>query len=244
MGNKTALITGAARRLGREVALALAGKGINIIIHYNKSSEDAKKLKQELLEFNVKTQLIQADLADNSQVDALINNARQLTGKLDILINSASIFPENNLMTITRDDIYKNMDINTIAPFILSRSFYQQAEKGVIINFLDTRILKYDQHYTAYHISKRMLHTFNQMMALEFAPRVRVNAIAPGFILPQEGKAQGFFEKYAKKNPLNCYGTTKNITDSVIFLLENDFITGQVLYIDGGTHLYNNTYGY
>ena len=136
-----------------------------------------------------------------------------------------------------------NVNVNALAPFLLSRAFAAQQREGCIINFLDTRIMDYDKTHVSYHLSKRMLFSITRMMALEFAPKVRVNAIAPGLILPPEGKDETYLQDLAPSNPLQTYGGPGDIVEAVLFLLRGRYITGQVVYVDGGRHMLGGVYG-
>ncbi|MBN2440061.1 MAG: SDR family oxidoreductase [Spirochaetales bacterium] len=243
MIKKKALITGAAKRIGREIACRFAESGIDIILHYNKSEKAARELQKSVASAQIRTWLIQADLADPEQASALFQKAVELSGPIDILINNASIFPTDNLTSFTPEALYENINVNALAPLLLSRSFAAQKRKGKIINFLDTRITDYDCHHASYHLSKRMLYDLTRLMAIEFAPQVAVNGVAPGLILPPPGKDIDFLENLKHSNPLHSYGTLPEITDTVMFLLKAEFITGQVIYVDGGRHLKGCTYG-
>jgi NAD(P)-dependent dehydrogenase (short-subunit alcohol dehydrogenase family) len=244
---KTALITGGATRIGQALALALAGTGVNIVIHYRSSAGQARETAREVEEKGQKAWLLQADLAETATIETLIDQAVQQAGPIDFLINSASIFPANTLFETEVKDYLDNIQVNALAPFLLSRAFFKQNRPGQIINFLDTRILDYDKQHVAYHVSKRLLYTFTRMMSLEFAPRVQVNAIAPGVILAPPHMASDDSEAYLTKmkatNPLQRIGTTEEVALTALFLLTSDFITGQVIYIDGGRHLKSHTYG-
>jgi len=133
--------------------------------------------------------------------------------------------------------------VNALAPLLLSRSFAMGPNAEAIVNFLDTMTFDYDKQHIAYHLSKRMFHALTQMMALEFAPRIRVNAIAPGLVLPPEGKDAAYLERLKNSNPLQRVGSPEGITAAVLFLLRSGFITGQTLFVDGGRHLRASIYG-
>lgn len=234
---QAALITGAAKRLGREMALALAGEGVNIVIHYHHSAEDAMALHEDLSSRGVKSWLLKADLGKKEEYEALIRNARESAGKIDILINSASIFPAETLQQMSFESLCRNVQINAWVPFFLSREFAEEAGTGKIINILDTRILDIDGRHAAYHLSKVMLAEITRMMAMELAPRISVNAVAPGLILPPEGHDETYLEALKDSVPLKMYGNPSHITDAVLYLLKSEYTTGQVLYVDGGRHL-------
>ncbi len=187
---RTYLITGAAHRIGQALALGLAKDAAGMIIHYNTSESAAKQLAQEINAIGVKAFTIAADLGNVAQCEHLLKNAQDLAGPIDVLINNASIFEQGLLTDITVDDLNRNMMTNAYAPLLLSRSFVE-LNKGrrvsrlpVIINILDSRITDYDRQHAAYHLAKRALFTLTKMLALEFAPNVRVNGVAPGLILP------------------------------------------------------------
>jgi hypothetical protein len=126
---------------------------------------------------------------------------------------------------------------------MLCRGFAAQKRTGLIVNMLDTRILNHDEEHAAYHISKRMLFTITRMLALELAPQIRVNAVAPGLVVPPEGKDEYYLAKLAYTNPLHTYGSAEDVARAVMFLVHSDFVTGQVMYVDGGHHMLGRTYG-
>lgn len=241
--DKIALVTGAAKRLGRATALALAREGVNIMVHYNRSDDAADELCRELKMLGVNAWKVQANLQKTEESETLIEKAYKLAGPITILINNASIYPKGKLEEITLDDISLNIRINVWAPFVISREFAKRTKEGKIVNFLDTRIKGYDWAHTAYHLSKHMLALLTRMTALTFAPRITVNAVAPGLILPPEGEDKSYLEKLKETVPLKNYGSPKDVTDAVLFLLKSDYITGQIIYVDGGRHLKEAVYG-
>jgi NAD(P)-dependent dehydrogenase (short-subunit alcohol dehydrogenase family) len=247
--HRTYLITGAAQRIGRGLALGLVQQDDTIVIHYNSSETAAQEISKEINGRGGKAFTIAANLELPSEAGELLKRAWDMAGPIDVLINNASIFEAGRLTEITIDDINRNMMINAYAPLLLSRSFLE-LNKGrtsktlpVIINILDSRITDYDRQHAAYHLAKRDLFTLTKMMALEFAPSVRVNAVAPGLILPPRGKDQSYLEQLKSSNPLNNIGTVEQIVDTVRFLVNNEFVTGQVIFVDGGRNLLSNTYG-
>jgi len=234
---KNALITGAGKRIGRAIALKLASEGANIMVHYKTSAREADDLCRELVKYNVGCWQLQADFGKPEEYEKLADTAFDKAGGLDILVNSASIFPESTIDTITWEDLLCNIRVNAWAPFYLGRSFARRANSGSIINLLDTRIRGYDLKHVAYLMSKQMLESFTRFMAVEFAPRIRVNGVAPGLILPPPGKEDEYLEQLASRLPLNRHGDVHNIADTVMFLISNEFITGQVIHVDGGWNL-------
>ncbi len=240
---KTALVTGAGRRIGRAVALALAEQGVNVAVHFGQSGAAAAATAQEARRHGVQAWPLQADLADPSDAERLMPRAIEQAGPIDVLVNSASIFGPSSLMDFPLDELASHVQVNALAPLVLARAFARQGRPGDIVNFLDTRVTDYDQEHAAYHLSKRMLFTLTRMMALEFAPRVQVNAIAPGLVLPPPGKTAEHLKARVKDNPLQRHGDVEDVADAVLFLLRSDFVTGQVIFVDGGYHMKGNTYG-
>jgi len=240
---KTALVTGAAKRIGRATALALAEHNVNLVLHYRSSRDEAEAVASECRSMGVKSWTVQADLRNPEQAEGLLEKALKDAGPIHILVNNASIFTKSQLMDFSLQDLEDNIQVNAISPLLVGRAFAKQGCEGAIVNFLDTRITEYDSGHAAYHLSKRMLFTLTRMTALEFAPLVRVNAIAPGLILPPPGEDISYLQKLAPTNPLNRIGSPEGITDTVLFLLNSEFVTGQVIFVDGGYHMKGSVYG-
>ncbi|KPK86131.1 MAG: hypothetical protein AMJ81_02010 [Phycisphaerae bacterium SM23_33] len=243
LAGKTALVTGAAKRIGQATALALAADGANVIVHYNTSAKQAEQLAHSILQAGTKAWALQADLGDPAQAQGLLQRAVQQAGPVDILINNASIFPPSRLTDFTADELAESINVNALAPLLIGRAFAAQRRPGVIVNFLDCRIGDYDRSHAAYHLSKRMLFSLTRMMALEFAPAVRVNAVAPGLILPPPGQDESFLQRLASTNPLHRHGGVADVAEAVRFLIRSEFVTGQVIYVDGGRHMKGAMYG-
>ncbi len=243
LSGKTALVTGAAKRIGRAVSLALADAGANVIVHYGRSAREAEELAGEVNARGVQSWTVQADLGNAEACAALIGRCRELAGGVQILINNASIFPESRLGTFTAEELAENMQVNALAPLQLAREMVKGLEAGRIVNFLDARITHYDRAHAAYQVSKRALFTLTRMMAMEFAPRVTVNAVAPGLILPPPGKDESYLAAMKDRNLLNRVGSLADITEAALFLLRSPFITGQVIFVDGGYGLLGGVYG-
>ena len=240
--SKTALITGAAKRIGAGIAQALAEAGCSVALHYDHSEEDAWALAEELSDLGVQVWTYQHDLSDTAEVENWLTEVWEATGGIDYLVNNASIFPKDTLLECTPESIWENMRVNALSPMLLTRALYQQGGSASVVNLLDARITDYDRDHLSYHLSKRMLHDLTRIMALEFSPDFRVNAIAPGLILPPPGEDERYLEKMRNTNPLNAIGSVAEIADAVLFLLRSDFITGQTLYVDGGRNLKGSIY--
>ena len=217
---RTALITGAGKRIGRSLAIALAEEGVQIVAHDRKALEqETNKVCSEVNECGARSWKVLADLEKPGEYEDLIARAIREAGTLDILINNASIFSPGGLQDLTFEDLVKQMQVNAWAPFVLSREFSRQVRIGKIVNLLDTRVAGYERTHAAYLLSKKMLETLTKMCALEFAPGVTVNAVAPGAILPPAGKGPEYLEQLAKSLPLKRHGGPEDIVDAVIYLL-------------------------
>jgi len=235
---RTALITGAGKRIGRALAIALAEEGVQIVAHDRKAvEEETDRVCAEVNECGSRSWKVLADLERPEEYGDLIEGAFRAAGTVDILINNASIFMPGGLQDLTLADLMKQVQVNAWAPFFLSREFSRRVQRGKILNLLDTRIAGHERTHAAYLLSKKMLAELTTMCALEFAPRVSVNAIAPGAILPPVGKGPEYLDELARGLPLKRHGGPQDIADAAVYLLGTDFVTGQVLYVDGGKHL-------
>jgi pteridine reductase len=242
LAGKTALITGAAKRIGRTIALTLAQNGIHVAVHYNSSRQEALALCHDIQQLGVSAWPIQGDLMDTEQVERVFREAVAQAGPLDILVNNASVFDRDTLWQATEESIRKNMRIHVIAPLLLARQLAQQERPAHIVNLLDTRVAVYDREHASYDLSKSTLLALTYMLALELGPNVAVNAVAPGSILPPPGQSEVYLMKLAHANPLNRIGGPEDIAEAVLFLLRSRFITGQIIYVDGGIHMKGRIY--
>ncbi|UDQ97561.1 SDR family oxidoreductase [Lentisphaerota bacterium WC36G] len=236
IANMNVLITGAARRIGAAIAKNLANQGANIIVHCNNSLEEAEKLLNELPNGKLKHQIITGDLYD---YESLIAKLNKLNCGIDILINNAAIFNIKSILQESADDVLKQMTINFTAPYELMKWFARQKKvnEGIIINFLDQRNIKADGTTGSYAISKKALEQASLAAAVQFAPNIRVNNIAPGPVLsPPNYQGKGF-EKVLENVPLQKQVSVDSIINAVDFLIGNCSVTGQILYVDGGEHL-------
>ncbi len=238
---KTALVTGAGVRLGRSLALALAGQGANLVLHYGTSRQAAEDTAAQIRTLGVQAALLQADLRDTSVLDDLIQDAAHQFGGLDILVNSAAIFESGGALDTSRENWEAHFSVNLQAPFFLSQAFAARLHPGQnahIVNIADWRGLRPDIQHFAYSLTKAGLLSMTQALALALAPLVQVNAIAPGAILPPPGKDAAYLEWLAAEHiPLRRNGTPQEVAQAMLFLLQSDFITGETLFITGGEHL-------
>jgi pteridine reductase len=238
LAGKHVLITGAAVRVGAAMARAVAAAGAVVSIHYGSSQAEAGALLQEIQTAGGQAHLLQADLGSESQVADLIARATE-HGPLDALVNSASIFENKTLENTSRADWQRHMDINLTAPFILSQAFWRslgERGEGRIVNILDWRAMRPGADHLAYTVSKAGLAALTQSLAAAMAPRVLVNAIAFGAILPpSDGRKPAGIEK---EIPLGRWAKLEEVGETLLFLLAGPgYITGETIYLDGGRHL-------
>lgn len=234
---RIALVTGAGHRLGRQIALALASQGADVIVHFRGSGDEAAELCRQIESGGARGWQLGADLDDPAAVEAVVPRARKLAGDLSILVNNASIFPPGSLAAMRIEELMDILRVNAWAPFVLGRAVAQSSEEARIVNILDTRVAGWASDHAAYTVSKHLLAVLTRMMALEFAPRATVNAVAPGPILPPPGGTEETLERLASQVPLKRRGSAEDIAEAVTFLARSAYITGQVLFVDGGKHL-------
>lgn len=234
-----ALVTGSADRIGKAVALHLAQQGYHILLHYNSSAEKAQKVKDEIesLENGTTARLFQFNFLANNDFDQLFRELKKENIILEVLVNCASDFIPSSFQENGSVLLDKELTINFKNPYLLTKAFARIYEKGNIINFLDTKVTKNHTIHLDYILSKKILQEFTKISAVELAPHFRVNGIAPGLILPPEGKDDGYLLNLAEKIPLKTIGNLGEILIAVQFILDSKFFTGQTLYIDGGEHL-------
>jgi NAD(P)-dependent dehydrogenase (short-subunit alcohol dehydrogenase family) len=236
--NQTVLVTGGAVRMGRAIAHRLASAGAHIVIHYRHSEEEAEALRSELeSRYPVRAFTVQADLSGQDACDQLIENAVKEAGSLNVLINNAAVFNKDRIPDVTEKKVMDELWPNLLSPLFLIRRFAGQPGAAKVVNMLDRRITSDDTSCVPYLLSKQGLHSLTRLAALEYAPRIAVNGVAPGAILPPPGEGKGYLKEHAGPVPLERECTETEIADAVAFLLENDALTGQVLFIDGGQHL-------
>lgn len=234
---KTALVTGAAKRIGRATALALADAGMNVVVHYRRSKAEALEVCAAIEERGVRAFPVAADFDEEGASIRLFDEVIARAGRVDVLVNNASGFPEDDLRTLSFDRLVRTARVNAWAPFELGRAFAERAGEGVIVNLLDSRIVSTDRNHSGYLLSKALLTALTRMCAIEWAPTIRVNGVAPGLILPPPGVTHDYLEARVGTVPLAQHGMPEQIARAVVFLAETDFITGEVVFVDGGRHL-------
>ena len=237
------MISGAARRLGAATALALAERGSIIILHYNSSEREAMRTAAKIEESGPSPYLVQQDLSDPEGARKLFEKLNELGASPQILINSAGIYPPSDFGSLEWYQAEQVFRLNSFAPFALSREFADLPGAESIVNVLDARMVDYDRQHLAYHLSKRLLQDLTRILSFELAPEIRVNGIAPGIILPESDMSAEVIEKYRKGNLLQRIGTPEEYLQTILFLLSNEFITGQIIFVDGGRHIRGRFYG-
>lgn len=239
---QTALITGASKRIGKAIAEHLAQRGWDIAIHFNSSIKPAEVLVKELtVKYpQQKFQIFNANLSNIYEVLKLIPEVLEEFEEIHLLINNASVFDPAYLKETTFELYEEQMNVNLKAPFFLMRDFAKLCKSGNIINFVDTRVTSNKSNFAAYSLSKKGLWEATKMAALEFAPEIRVNAIAPGVTLAPEDKDNDYLQKLAQNIPMKKPGGVEPILKSVDYILENNHLTGQLLFADGGENLGKN----
>jgi NAD(P)-dependent dehydrogenase (short-subunit alcohol dehydrogenase family) len=235
---RTALVTGAARRVGRAIALVMAERGADVVIHYKNSASEAHETVEAVERLGRRAFAIQADLAEPDQVEALADRAIAACEKVDVLVNSAAIFRRTPLEQLTATEWEQFLRVNLTAPFLLARRLgllMRRQGAGKIINIADVAGIKPWADFLPYSVSKGLLITMTQGLAKALAPEVQVNAVVPGTVLPAEDYSEKERESIVKGTPLKRIGDPADIANTVLFLVEgSDFITGQVVVVDGG----------
>jgi NAD(P)-dependent dehydrogenase (short-subunit alcohol dehydrogenase family) len=237
---KTVLITGAAKRLGRAIALDLARHGWNIALHYNSSEKEARATAEDAQTAGVKVTLLNADLMREDQTAALISQAVKEIGPLTALINSASLFENDEWVNATRESWDKHMAVNLRAPFVLSQAFAKQLprdQKGAIVNIIDQRVLKPTPQFLSYSLSKAGLYWLNTTLAQALGPRIRVNAVGPGPTMRNARQSEADFQRQREATLLKSGAEPQDVCDAVRYLLDAPSVTGQMIAVDGGQHL-------
>jgi NAD(P)-dependent dehydrogenase (short-subunit alcohol dehydrogenase family) len=232
-----ALVTGGAKRIGKEICISLASKGFDIALHYNCSEKEAKKVSREVKRCGVNCKLFKYDLSNPKKTSLLVSKVFKQFSECSILVNNASIFKDSDLNNITLEQFDSEFAINFTSPLFLTQQFSRHESSSMVINIIDTRVSKVNTSYFAYNISKYCLYKFTKMAAKALAPRIRVNGICPGDILPLAGLDQGYLNKRSTRLPVKKVGSVNSVIKALDYLMSNDFVTGECLFVDGGEHL-------
>jgi len=237
---RTALVTGAARRIGRAIALDLAHHGWAVAVHCNRSEAQAGEVVGLIEQGGGRAALVRADLAREAETETLVPRAAEALGPLTCLVNNASTFELDLADTVTRASWDAHLETNLRAPFLLTQAFARQLpgdQTGNVINLLDQRVWNLTPYFVSYTVSKTGLWTLTRSLALALAPRIRVNAIGPGPALKSPRQTEADFARQCEMTPLKRGTTPGEICDAVRFILGAPALTGQMIVLDGGQHL-------
>jgi NAD(P)-dependent dehydrogenase (short-subunit alcohol dehydrogenase family) len=241
--DKVALVTGSAHRVGRAVALELARAGVHILVHYNSSSEETvKDTLREIKSLGVESYAVQADVSTREGVDKTFDALRTHFGRLDILVNSASIFQKRTLMEVTLEEWNETLAINLTAPFLCTQEAVKLMRQntpsgGCIVNICDRGAVAPLVDYAHHGVSKAGLWALTRVSAASLGPDIRVNAIIPGAVLKPPDYSEETWLKLASKAPIGRPGTAEDVGRAVVYLASEDFLTGALLHVDGGDSL-------
>lgn len=227
----TAIITGGAIRIGKAMALHLAGKGFNIALHYHKSNP--KEVIEEIKSHGVRCEGYPCNFSDLNEAEKFVPRVLAAFEDVELLINSAANFIQENLEETQKDTLTDTMHLNLMSPYLLMRDYKRAINKGMIVNIIDERVRKHISTFAAYSVSKVGLKHLTELAAVEWGETVRVNGIAPGLILPPQGGAPDYLEKAAKKVPMRTHGKIENLLQALDYLMENQFVNGDTLFVDG-----------
>ncbi|MFC2153635.1 SDR family oxidoreductase [Actinomycetota bacterium] len=237
---RNALVTGGAVRVGRAITAALATAGVNVFIHYNRSAAPAEELRSELATSGVGIATGSADLSDPRTAAALVAAATEALGPISILVNSASGFPEDTIADVTPEGLRSAHDLTLASPLFLTQAFADALpddESGAVVNITDVKTMHPYSKHLSYMLAKGGVDTLTRAAAVGLAPRIRVNAVALGVILPPPGEGDEYATAMARSLPLQRVGGAQVVADTVLFLARNDFVTGEIIRLDGGAHL-------
>jgi pteridine reductase len=229
-----ALVTGAAHRLGKVFALTLAQQGFDIILHYHQSNEAARQTQAQIESTGRRVTLAPADLSDPVQIQTLVAGL----DLLDVLINSAAFMPGGAVDALTLENWDTSLDLNLRAPFLLSQECARKMRQGgLIVNITDVGAQKAWSRYPSYTVSKAALESLTKVLARALAPNIRVNAIAPGFVLQSDIVSEEEWQRLIQRIPLKRAARPEELASALEFLLKNEYITGQTIVVDGGYSL-------
>ena len=235
-----AVVTGAARRIGRAVALSLAGRGMTVVVHFGSSADNAAQVVNEIRSAGGTAIAIDADLRDPEAAARRVFGAAATLGPASVLINSAAVFEDQPLAMVQSEHCQRHLNVNLLAPVFLTQEFACQLpadETGHVINLLDWRAGRPKSTHLIYTASKAALWSVTQVLAQQLAPRIRVNGIAAGAILPPEDNPERHKQRAVESVPLRQTGSPRDICDAINFLLSSRFITGEVIHVSGGEEL-------
>lgn len=237
---RTAIITGGARRVGKAIALGLVESGAKVFVHYNSSAAPAEALVEEIEAMGGVAKIGSVDLSQPDRAAQLVDMAQEALGEISILVNSASGFATDTIHDVTPQALKASHDLTLASPVFLTQRFAEllaPETEGAVVNVTDVRTMSpYKKHFS-YVLAKGGVDTFTRAAALALAPQIRVNAVALGVILPPPGEDTEYVEALAKSLPLQRVGGTAPVVEAALSLIRNDFVTGEIIRLDGGSHL-------
>lgn len=229
-----ALVTGAGTRLGSQFATHLARLGYDIALHCNRSQDSAREVVAGIEAVGAEAAILPLDFAAAPDAGAYIAKVRQRFPRLSCLVNSASAYDAAPIAQTTAELLEQQFRVNLFAPFFLTQAFAHQVASGQVINIIDNKAAFNQYHYAAYLLAKKSLADFTRMAAMEYAPRIRINGIAPGVVLPMASRKDDYLQWRTEGIPLQHTGEPGHLLSALEYLLSNDFVCGQILYVDGG----------
>ena len=229
-----ALVTGGGTRLGSHFALNLAKRGYDIALHYNSSAESAQQVAEQIQQLGQSCELFQYDFSAAQDAGELVRQVYQKFPQLSLLVNSASVYQAATTAETDAALLTQQFQVNFFTPYLLTKRFAELVSKGEIINILDNKIPYQQYQYSAYLLSKKTLAEFTKMAAMEFAPAIRINGIAPGVILPADVRTDDYIDWRIDGIPLKQQGMPEQLCQAMNYLLDNLFVCGQILFVDGG----------
>ena len=235
--NRAALVTGAAQRLGREIALRLARMGYHVAAAFHSSESEAESLAEEIREMGLECATASRDLRVNGEAAGLAKWAMETFPGLRVVVNNASVYDRGAILESSPENILEAMSLHLAAPLAITREFAAAGRTGVVVNMLDARIRRSRTDRIAYLMSKKALAEFTKAAAVELAPGIRVNGVAPGLILPPKSETESYMDALAEHVPLKRTGTIDDVLDATEFLVGAEYVTGQIIYVDGGMNL-------
>jgi len=237
---KTALVTGGAHRIGGAITLGLARAGANVVINYYRSSEEAEELALKAAVFGVQALPVQADVSDYTQAEKMINTASEQFGGVDVLVNSASQFVKTPFPVADIHQWEKVIQVQLFGAFYCTNlvvPYMIKKQEGVILNIVDISAWQPWKNFSAHSVGKSALLAFTRQLALDLAPHIRVNAVAPGPVLPPENLSAEGVLRTARQTLLERWGDPEDVIEAVLFLLHSNYITGETIVVDGGQRL-------
>jgi pteridine reductase len=231
------MVTGGARRLGAAIVRGLAANGCRTIIHCRNSVEEAESLADEIRNGGGKSRVVRRNLVDPDDIAPWFESLNEEIGGIDILVNSASEYIRDRYDTMSLANLNRSMAIHVASPLALITAMKSRNKTGAVVNILDTRTSGPDPEHASYHLGKQALAALTRELAVEMAPDIRINAVSPGIVLPAEDKDPDWIERMAMTNPMGRWGHERDVVDAVLYLIRADFVTGEIIHVDGGRHL-------